>query len=171
MNVVISECLLATDMVFWNIQMVTGNKPAVFRLMGKYCESFKEMAIWDKGHAQPAMKDATMNSAYEMIWIMTNSDPQTRQMPNCDFSRGGMDNIWKFKETKTTYKNHGATFPRELVRRCLQIHNSESVLDPFMGSGTTLRACKDLGRRGIGIEISENYCEIAAERLRQGVLC
>lgn len=65
-----------------------------------------------------------------------------------------------------TQKNLSAT--QSLVARLRE--SSSPVLDPFAGVGTTLVAAKNLGRKAIGIEIEERYCEIAAERLSQGVL-
>jgi site-specific DNA-methyltransferase (adenine-specific) len=68
-------------------------------------------------------------------------------------------------------RQHMTQKPIELMRKLLAVVPSGGVvLDPFMGSGTTLRAAKDLGLRAIGIEMEERYCEIAAGRLSQEVL-
>jgi len=67
--------------------------------------------------------------------------------------------------------DHPCSFPIELALRPIASSSNahDTILDPFMGSGTTLRAAKDLGRKAIGIEIEEKYCEIAARRLGQEV--
>jgi DNA modification methylase len=69
-------------------------------------------------------------------------------------------------------EGHPCPYPDTLPKRCIiaTTNPGDVVLDPFMGSGTTLRAAKDLGRRAIGIELDERYCEIAVARLGQEVL-
>ena len=66
---------------------------------------------------------------------------------------------------------HPTQKPIELMKWCIELSKSPgTILDPFMGSGTTLVAAKQLNRRAIGIEIEEKYCAIAVNRLRQRVL-
>ena len=65
---------------------------------------------------------------------------------------------------------HPTQKPINLMTWCLSFAvDAQTILDPFIGSGTTLRAAKDLGRKAIGIEIEEKYCEIAAHRMQQEV--
>ncbi len=68
-------------------------------------------------------------------------------------------------------RNHPTQKPLGLFKWCLSFApDADIILDPFLGSGTTAVAAKELGRKFIGIEISEKYCQIAVKRLRQGVL-
>jgi hypothetical protein len=79
--------------------------------------------------------------------------------------------VWRMNPERGI-EGHPCPFPIALAGRCISASCPPGgiVLDPFAGSGTMLRAAKDLGRRAIGIEIEERYCEIAAKRLSQRVL-
>lgn len=72
--------------------------------------------------------------------------------------------VWTFPPAPRV--DHPAPFPIELPRRCIRLSTwpGESVLDPFSGSGTTVRAAVELGRHGIGVELSETYVARARER-------
>jgi DNA methylase len=78
--------------------------------------------------------------------------------------------VWRL--TPARREGHPAPFPVELARRCIRLSTwpGETVLDPFAGVGTTLLAARQLGRRAIGVEASERYCELAVRRLAQGSL-
>lgn len=80
--------------------------------------------------------------------------------------------LWRIPPGASSRSEHPAVMPVALATRCirLSIWPGEVVLDPFSGSGTTLVAAKTLGRRAVGVEISERYCELAAARVSQGVL-
>ena len=84
---------------------------------------------------------------------------------------GAVQNVFKCAPVTGDDKQHIAEKPVEVLRWVLSVVPPRSlVLDPFMGSGTTLRAAKDRGHTAIGIEVDERYCEVAARRLCQEVL-
>ena len=75
--------------------------------------------------------------------------------------------LWTFFGESKKKVGHPAPFPVELPRRCIKLFSfvGDTVLDPFLGSGSTLIACALLNRKGIGVEIDENYCRLAKNRL------
>jgi len=75
--------------------------------------------------------------------------------------------LWTFPGENPRKVGHPAPFPIELPKRCIKLFSyvGDIVLDPFVGSGTTLVAARLLKRRAVGIDISKKYCEIAKERL------
>jgi site-specific DNA-methyltransferase (adenine-specific) len=86
--------------------------------------------------------------------------------------RGGRPNAFRDEQPNGEAIDHPCPKPIKWMRWAVERASrpGETVLDPFAGSGTTLRAAKDYGRKAIGIELEERYCEIAARRLAQEVL-
>lgn len=100
---------------------------------------------------------------HERILVIAKPDWRLR-----DKGASGVGDVWYVPQDSDT--EHPAPFPIGLPLRALETTKPGLVIDPFVGSGTTLRAAKELHRPAIGIEIEERYCEIAAKRLSQGVL-
>ena len=95
-------------------------------------------------------------------WIIVFAKPEFRLKSK---GASGLGDVWRV--TQETNPDHPAPFPIGLPARAIETVAPASVLDPFVGSGTTLRAAKDAGIRSVGIESSELYCERAARRLSQ----
>lgn len=77
--------------------------------------------------------------------------------------------VWNFSGESKKRIGHPAPFPIELPRRCIKLFSfvGDTVLDPFLGSGSTLVATTLTGRKGIGIDIDKNYCDLTIKRLRE----
>lgn len=101
-------------------------------------------------------------------WVMLFAHDEFRLV---NHAASGMSDVWRLgRSHEPATGDHPAPFPVSLPLRAMLATGAATVLDPFMGSGTTLRAAKDLGRKAIGIEVDERYCEIAARRMGQEVL-
>ena len=155
-----------------NIQPLAANKRLIFAWLGKRANEIKDIAIWVKYGPPPAMEPGVMNSGFEFLICLTKIDADKRKFYGCEW-KGTVANTFKFRSASSTNiapSIHKATFPPELPQTILEVFGGQTVVDPFCGTGTTLWAAKQLGRRAIGIEIEEKYCEIAVRRLAQEVL-
>jgi len=113
--------------------------------------------VWDKEQTMPTFSDA------ELAWT-TLDGTCTKMFRQCGAGLMAVERE-RFHPTQKPI-----ALMKWSIGQCRFDDIPLIILDPFMGSGTTLRAAKDLGRKAIGIEIEEKYCEIAAKRLSQEVL-
>jgi DNA modification methylase len=121
--------------------------------------SLRSCVVWDK------MRGGALGSFWrnDHEWVPVFAKGQPRALPH-----GGFFNVLHC--TKGQGGDHPTEKPIPILQSLVEAGGGEVVLDPFMGSGTTLRAAKNLGRRAIGIEIDPRWCEIAVRRLSQAVL-
>lgn len=165
---VIKECLRVSRYVFWNVQFVRSTRDMIFTLQETLKDNLKDIFIWQKqAVANITAKDGGLAKGWEYVFMLGQDNLTTFKYNN--FPKNGyVPNIqtWYKKET---FKEHHATFTREMAYYFVNYFTKEgdTVLDPFIGTGTTAVACKELKRKCIGIEIDSKYFEIAQRRINQ----
>jgi len=108
-----------------------------------------------------------------IVVLYKNSWQKTSGSQKSDITRDEFINwtnaVWGFSGESKNKIGHPSPFPVELPKRCIKLFSfvGDTVLDPFLGSGTTLIACAETNRTGIGVEINRNYCELAKKRLEK----
>lgn len=134
--------------------------------------AFPRVIVWGFHHFNDRLPSGSV-----LVWLKRYDDGFGSFLSDADLAwmKGGCGVYCRRDvslQGSSSSRNHPTEKPVSLMRWCIERSGSTDgvILDPFMGSGTTLRAAMDLGRRAIGIELEERYCEIAARRLSQQVL-
>jgi len=124
---------------------------------------FVRFGIWVKPNGAPQFTGDRPGQGWEGIGIFH------REGGKMSWNGGGRHAVFTYNKINGS---HPTEKPLPLVSELVSLFSNpgDLIFDPFMGSGTTLRAAKNLGRRAIGCEINEAYCEVAARKLQQEVL-
>lgn len=166
---VLIECMRVSNLVFYNIQIVTGSKRSVFKMIGDLADYLKDIIVWDKGHAEPSIGSGILNKRTELILVFAKDNAISRKFDDAQFERGGLNDLWYVPVKKVQTEKHKAIFPQKLVQTIIKNFTKENdiIYDPFMGTGTTAVVAKSMNRFYLGSEISKDYCDIANKRIKE----
>lgn len=140
---------------------------------------YRTTIIWNEGNISNSNARGSLMSAssphvispVELIVVMYKDVWNKQRKGKSDISKDDFykwtNGIWTFAGESKKKIGHPAPFPLELPKRCIQLfsYTDDIILDPFMGSGTTLVSANMCARKSFGIELSRNYCELAMRRL------
>lgn len=167
----IKECMrvLKDDGTIW-ISGTLHNHPSVGVLLKKMGFWIINDIVWFKPNATPQLQPNRLAPSTEIIWLASKSKKYYFNYEKAkELNKGKqMRNLWIISAKKHITK-HPTEKPEELLDRIILLGSKEgdTILDPFMGSGTTGVVAKRLGRHFIGIEIDEEYFNIAEERIKK----
>lgn len=145
---------------------------------------FHSLYIWDKRKAvrfsswgsYPYPPNLLSSFQFEWIIVFSKSGKRSRvskeikeasKITHEEFTDWVQNSIWEFQPASAKNEGHPAPFPEELPRRCIRLYSfvGDTVLDPFAGSGTTLKVARELGRNSIGYELNPEYESIIRAKI------
>lgn len=155
----VSECVVC------NVQMLADNKRALVAWLAERAADLCDVIVWDKVNAAPQMQANVLSNAFEFCFVFGGN--ASRAIPFADF-HGTLSNVLRLdpRGKNDQADKHRAVFPVELPAWFIQTlcKEARSVVDPFCGTGTTLIAAEQLGRKCYGMEISPAYCDVIVKR-------
>lgn len=149
---------------FINIQMLADNKADLVGFIDRHAANLCDVIVWDKGKAPPQMQARVLNNQFEFVFVFENVNG-SRTIPFSNF-HGNVSNIIKVRTGINEFADiHRAVYPVELVGEILNIAiDAKTVFDCFGGTGTTMIACEQLGRKCYMMEMDPHYCDVIIER-------
>ena len=164
---IIEYSLKISRYVFCNIQFLRSTRGIISDIHNLYADNLKDIFIWNKQCVSNiTAKHGGMGKGYEIVFMMGQDNKSIFKHNNFP-ENGYVPNIktWYKKEF---FKEHHATFPVEMPMYFIEnfTKKDDVVLDIFNGTGTTCYSAEKLGRRWIGIETEEQYCDIAKKRIQ-----
>ena len=150
-----------TKYLFLNVQANYYNKTDVYKIIGEYASTIQQIIIWNKHNPMPA-DGLNITNAYEFFIVFGNSPLKG----NYTYTKNVLTTA---VNSSTTTKIHKAVMKQEVADWFIVNFTSkgDTVLDPFMGLGTTGISCVKYGRDFIGIEQSKQYYDIACQKLEE----
>ena len=154
--------------------------PDIIEIAKKVGFKYHSTIIWNEGNISKSSAWGSWMSAscpyviapVELIVLLYKGEWKKRSgSKQSDITRNEFiswtNGVWTFKGESKRKIGHPAPFPVELPKRCIKLFSyvGDTVLDPFMGSGSTVIAAKQNNRHGIGIDFEIDYCQLAMERI------
>ena len=154
---VLNNCFLFTDgFIFWNVSYNANSRFEYIEQIQKHLQFLIEQICWKKSSTIP-FKGSLMRD-WEPIYVFsTNGNMLGLDSVN--------SNYWEVNNTNSQQDNHKACFPIELPFKAINLKKQfKLILEPFLGSGTTLMAAEKLNRKCYGMELDPKYCDVIIER-------
>lgn len=159
------NALINSIYTFVNVQSIAGNKTTLIEYLHIMKDVYADTLIWQKQNAQPAMAKNVLNSQFEYIHCF--SEKANRAIGVKQF-RGTLSNVIQIqKQTNNDVKSHSATFPVAFAAYFVENFSIQSVLDLFLGTGTTMVAAHQLNRKCYGMELDPKYCQVIIDRMQK----
>ncbi len=153
-----------SDAQFVNIQMLAENKNNLIDILAAYNSCLCDIIVWDKQKAPPQMQGCVLNNEFEFVFVF-GKEGASRAIPFSDF-HGNVSNVLHIMTGNNEFADvHRAVYPVQLPANLLAMASkADTVLDPFGGTGTTMIACEQLGRKCRMIELDPAYCDVIIAR-------